>query len=117
MCRLVSLGLLLVRENLPYTGWTQREADMLQTHIDTVWLPALKDMVRELHQEEEAKKVLRVIKTHMILVHSTPRLLTLGSLLVLVPTVPCLTELYTPCRRQVLAVYLLPLVAACVNGY
>lgn len=53
---------------------------MMQKHVGNVWLPAMKLMVQEIHQPTEVPRVLKVFKTHMTLVHSTDRLITLGPL-------------------------------------
>lgn len=70
--------MLLVRANLPHKGWTKEEAAKLQVHIDKVWLPDVLQMLVKVGGTEFAEKTLRVIKTHMVIAHSTDRLLSHG---------------------------------------
>lgn len=78
LCRLTALGFLLLRGNLAYQGWTALEVEMLQHHISYVWLPLVKQYLRELYHPDEASRQARVLKVHIILVHATERLLSHG---------------------------------------
>lgn len=53
---------------------------MMKYHINHVWFPATKQLVEEVHKPAEVPKVLKVFKTHMVLAHSTDRMLDLGAL-------------------------------------
>lgn len=79
-CRLIGCIRLLSRECLPHPGWTEKEVDMMKYHINHVWFPATKQLVEKVHKPAEVPKVLKVFKTHMVLAHSTDRMLDLGAL-------------------------------------
>lgn len=76
------LIMLIARQNLPFTGWTQREADMMQHHIDEVWLPSHKKLLLAIFSQETADQVLRVFKVHMTVVHAVGRFMSIGGVLV-----------------------------------
>lgn len=82
-CRTVQLIRIVSRDNLPFVGWTAWEAQQLQIHIDAVWLPSVKDMVESIHPAGQAEGVLKVLKTHMVIVHIVPRLLSIGGVQVM----------------------------------
>ena len=81
-CSLKNLARLVVRDNLPHSGWTEEEAHKLQVHIEGVWLSSMKAMQRVISKNGNGD-ALRVLKTHMIVAHATERLTSHGGVEVL----------------------------------
>lgn len=80
-CRITTLGMLLLRDNLPFRGWTQGEIQKLRHHINHTWLPLVKEYLSELYaDDDDALKQAGVLKFHLLLVHVSERLLTHGPL-------------------------------------
>jgi hypothetical protein len=71
---------LLLREGVPFAGWTQEEIDQVDVFITQHWLKALTYFIDNNCLETNVTKEVNVLKTHLITNHWSDMLMSHGAL-------------------------------------